>query len=106
MLLTGLNLTTGASAPAILPTFRPYPDLRSNVLKLFADFQVVIVVLVGLVLRIESDAFADEAAAIKHRDDPVHVALQPKLAELNRERILAQSYLTSGKGFLWAGSSR
>ena len=51
-------------------------------------------------------AFADEAAAIKHRDDPVHVALQPKLAELNRERILAQSYLTSGKGFLWAGSSR
>ena len=32
-------------------------------LKLFADFQVVIVVLVGLVLRIEPDAFADEAAS-------------------------------------------
>ena len=32
-------------------------------LKLFADFQVVIVVLVGLVLRIEPNAFADEAAS-------------------------------------------
>jgi hypothetical protein len=46
-----------------LATHRPYPDLRSNLLKLFADFQVVIVVLVGLVLRIEPDAFADEAAS-------------------------------------------
>jgi quinol monooxygenase YgiN len=51
-------------------------------------------------------AFADEAAAIRHRDDPEHVALQPKLAELNRERILVQTYRTSGKGYLWAGGSR
>jgi hypothetical protein len=51
-------------------------------------------------------AFADEAAAIKHRDDPAHVALQPKLAELNRERILLQTYRTSGKGYLWAGDTR
>jgi len=50
--------------------------------------------------------FADEAAAIKHRDDPAHVALQPKLAELNRERILLQTYRTSGKGYLWAGDTR
>jgi quinol monooxygenase YgiN len=51
-------------------------------------------------------AFADEAAAIKHRDDAAHVALQPKLAELNRERILLQSYRTSGKGYLWTGDTR
>ncbi|MCP5180635.1 MAG: hypothetical protein H6993_04770 [Pseudomonadales bacterium] len=51
-------------------------------------------------------AFADEAAAIRHRDDPAHVALQPKLAELNRERILLQTYRTSGKGYLWARASR
>ena len=51
-------------------------------------------------------AFADDAAAIKHRDDPVHVALQPKLAELERERILLQTYRTSGEGYLWAGDSR
>ena len=51
-------------------------------------------------------AFADEAAAIKHRDDPEHVALQPKLAELNRERIFMQTYRTSGKGYLWAGDHR
>eukprot|EP01046_Picozoa_sp_COSAG06_P039061 COSAG06_NODE_4571_length_4136_cov_2.422591_3_plen_123_part_00 len=61
--LISLSLTNGVSAPAISPTYRPYPDLRSNVLKLFADFQVVIVVLVGLVLRIEPNAFADEAAS-------------------------------------------
>ena len=51
-------------------------------------------------------AFADDAAAIKHRDDPVHVALQPKLAELNRERVLLQTYRTSGEGYLWAGDNR
>jgi quinol monooxygenase YgiN len=51
-------------------------------------------------------AFADEAAAIKHRDDPAHVALQPKLAELNRERILLQTYRTSGEGYLWASDTR
>lgn len=50
--------------------------------------------------------FADEAAAIKHRDDPEHLALQPKLAELKRERILLQTYRTSGKGYLWAGDTR
>ena len=46
--------------------------------------------------------FADEQAAIKHRDDPQHQTLQPKLAEVERERILLQSYSSSGKGFLWA----
>ena len=50
--------------------------------------------------------FADEAAAIKHRDDPEHLALQPKLAELKRERILLQTYRTSGRGYLWAGDNR
>ena len=51
-------------------------------------------------------AFTDDAAAIKHRDDPAHVALQPLLAELNRERILLQTYRTSGKGYLWADDKR
>ena len=46
--------------------------------------------------------FANDSAAAKHRDDPQHIALQPKLAELDRERILVQRYNTSGKGFLWA----
>ncbi|MGI9328746.1 MAG: antibiotic biosynthesis monooxygenase [Pseudomonadales bacterium] len=46
--------------------------------------------------------FANEEAAAEHRDDPQHVALQPKLAEIKRERVMLQSYRTSGKGFLWA----
>lgn len=46
-------------------------------------------------------AFRDQAAAVKHRDDPRHVALQPVLAEIPRERKFALTYLTSGKGFLW-----
>ena len=46
-------------------------------------------------------AFADDAAAAQHRDDPRHVALQPELARLDRERILLQSYRSTGKGFLW-----
>lgn len=46
-------------------------------------------------------AFADEAAAEKHRIDPVHLALQPKLQEIPRERVMVQQYLTTGSGFLW-----
>ena len=42
---------------------RPYPGAVTNVLKLFADLQVVVVVLVGLVLRIHPDDFADESVS-------------------------------------------
>jgi hypothetical protein len=53
-------------APDILlfaPVYRPYPDLISNVLRLFADVQVTVVVVVGLVLRIDPADFADETMA-------------------------------------------
>ncbi len=46
-------------------------------------------------------AFRDQAAASKHSEDPRHIALQPLLAEIPRERQFALTYLTSGKGFLW-----
>ena len=42
---------------------RPYPDLISNVLKLFADVQVTVVVVVGLVLRIDPADFQEETVA-------------------------------------------
>ena len=45
------------------PVYRPYPDLMSNVLRLFADVQVTVVVVVGLVLRIDPADFADETVA-------------------------------------------
>jgi hypothetical protein len=44
-------------------TPRPYPETAQNILKLFADVQVVVVVLIGLVLRIDEDDFADEAVS-------------------------------------------
>lgn len=47
--------------------------------------------------------FSDEDAATKHRDDVQHIALQPKLGEIERERVFLQSYRTSGQGFLWDG---
>jgi quinol monooxygenase YgiN len=47
-------------------------------------------------------AFADEASAEKHRVDVEHVKLQKKLEEIERERVLVQSYKTTGSGFLWA----
>lgn len=45
--------------------------------------------------------FTDEAATIQHRDDPRHIALQPELQAIGRERTFLQTYRTSGKGFLW-----
>ena len=45
--------------------------------------------------------FADEAAAVQHRDDPRHQALQPKLERIGRERTFWQTYRTTGKGYLW-----
>ncbi len=50
--------------------------------------------------------FADEAAATKHRDDPQHLALQPKLAAVERERVFVKSYRTTGAGYLWAPPDR
>lgn len=47
-------------------------------------------------------AFADEAAAEQHRVDVEHVRVQQKLEEIARERVLVQSYITTGSGFLWA----
>ncbi len=47
-------------------------------------------------------AFADEAAAEQHRVDVEHLKLQRKLEEIARERVLVQSYKTTGCGFLWA----
>ena len=47
-------------------------------------------------------AFANDAAAEKHRIDPDHLALQKKLESIERERILVQQYETTGKGFLWS----
>jgi len=46
--------------------------------------------------------FANEAAAVQHRDDPRHLALQPELEAIKRERVLLQSYRTSGRGYLWS----
>ena len=46
-------------------------------------------------------AFADEVAAEKHSIDPQHLALQPKLLEIPRERVMVQHYRTTGAGFLW-----
>jgi quinol monooxygenase YgiN len=46
-------------------------------------------------------AFANEQAAIAHRDDPRHVALQPMLNEIERERTFLHSYTTTGNGYLW-----
>jgi hypothetical protein len=48
-------------------------------------------------------AFANEEAAIQHRDDPQHVKLQPMLNEIERERTFLLSYKTAGKGYLWRG---
>ena len=46
-------------------------------------------------------AFRNEAAMLKHRDDPRHIELQPVLQDINRDRRFALSYLTTGQGFLW-----
>jgi quinol monooxygenase YgiN len=46
-------------------------------------------------------AFKNQAAAIKHRDDPRHLKLQPVLEGIARERRFALTYLTTGRGFLW-----
>lgn len=46
-------------------------------------------------------AFANEQAAIQHRDDPKHVNLQPVLNEIDRERTFLLSYKSTGKGYLW-----
>ena len=48
-------------------------------------------------------AFGNEQAAITHRDDPRHIALQPALNEIKRERTFLLSYKSSGNGFLWRG---
>ena len=47
-------------------------------------------------------AFADDAAAEKHRIDEAHLALQEKLAGVSRERVWVQQYESTGCGFLWA----
>ncbi len=47
-------------------------------------------------------AFADEASAEKHRVDIEHAKMQEKLDMIERERVLVQSYETTGCGFLWA----
>lgn len=49
-------------------------------------------------------AFANEQAAIAHRDDPLHVKLQPVLNEIERERTFLLSYQSTGKGYLWRRS--
>ncbi|MFT7220845.1 MAG: quinol monooxygenase YgiN [Candidatus Azotimanducaceae bacterium] len=46
-------------------------------------------------------AFADDQAATQHRDDPRHVALQPALNEIERERTFLLSYKSTGKGYFW-----
>ena len=46
-------------------------------------------------------AFKNEAAAIKHRDDLRHVALQPRLNEIERERTFMRTYKSTGRGYLW-----
>ncbi|MFT6644235.1 MAG: quinol monooxygenase YgiN [Patiriisocius sp.] len=46
-------------------------------------------------------AFKNEAAAVKHRDDPSHVALQPRLAEIERQRTFMRTYRSTGRGYLW-----
>lgn len=46
-------------------------------------------------------AFKNEAAALKHRDDPRHVALQPRLSEIERERTFIRTYRSTGRGYLW-----
>ena len=46
-------------------------------------------------------AFANERAAIQHRDDPRHVKLQPVLNEIKRERTFLLTYESTGKGYLW-----
>lgn len=46
-------------------------------------------------------AFANDQAAIQHRDDPRHVQLQPVLNEIERERTFLLSYKSTGKGYLW-----
>eukprot|EP01046_Picozoa_sp_COSAG06_P097964 COSAG06_NODE_44062_length_366_cov_1.067416_1_plen_60_part_01 len=38
----------------------PYPFLGANILKLFADAQVFVVALVGLVLRMDEDLYDRE----------------------------------------------
>ena len=38
----------------------PYPFLSANILKLFADAQVFVVALVGLVLRMDEDLYDRE----------------------------------------------
>ena len=48
-------------------------------------------------------AFLNEEAAVRHRDDPLHIKLQPKLSEIERERTFFLSYKTTGKGYLWRG---
>jgi len=46
-------------------------------------------------------AFKDDAALLRHRDDPYHVKLQPVLESIKRERKFSMSYLSTGRGFLW-----
>ena len=49
-------------------------------------------------------AFANEQAAIQHRDDPRHVELQPTLNKIELERTFLLSYQSTGKGYLWRQS--
>ena len=48
-------------------------------------------------------AFSNEQAVITHRDDPRHIALQPALNEIKRERTFLLSYTSTGNGYLWRG---
>lgn len=48
-------------------------------------------------------AFADDQAAIAHRDDRRHVELQPELNDIERERTFLLSYESTGNGYLWRG---
>ena len=49
-------------------------------------------------------AFADEPTALQHRDDPRHVALQPILNDIDRERTFLLFYTSTGKGYLCRGA--
>jgi hypothetical protein len=63
---SGVTLTADACLvvpTAMVPDFAgPYPFLGANLLKLFADAQVFVVALVGLVLRKDSQTLSQEGA--------------------------------------------
>lgn len=44
--------------------------------------------------------FVDEPAANQYRDDPRHLALQPILNDIDRERTFLLSCTSTGKGYL------